>query len=596
MTELDPLKVARQRAAAGELDAAVAGLAAQLRAGALPPLRVEAAGRWLQRALPEGGLRVRVLGELTTGWLAPMLQAWCAAEGPSARVRDGGFDVVMQELMALSPGDVDAVVLVPWCAGRDVQPEAELARWQAAWDQVRRVGARLVMVGLDLPGPGPDGALLSARPGGLRHRLRAANAALQAALPPGAAFIDLDAVAGELGRAAFYDARRWYWTKQPLSEAGAARLARHLAAGLRALVQGPRKVLVLDCDHTLWGGVVGELGPLGVQLGESADGEAFRAFQRWCLGLRQRGILLAVATKNEPADARGPFEQNPAMVLQMEHIAAFEAGWGPKSEALRRIAARLNLGVDALAFFDDNPAEREQVRQALPEVAVIDVPADPSDYVRAIEDSLAFEAAALTAEDAARAAQYQAEAARQDLAARFDSLDDYLQSLEMVGELGPIDAASLPRVAQLLGKTNQWNLTTRRHSEAQVEALLAVPGAYGRTLSLRDRFGDHGLVGVILAVPDGEDLRVDTWLMSCRVIARTAEHFAFADLLAFARAQGARRLVGDYLPTRKNPQVAGLYADLGLEPAGPTPGEPGGQRFTADPAALPAPRTFVRPA
>ena len=384
---------------------------------------------------------------------------------------------------------------------------------------------------------------------GLRARIRAANAGLLEALPPGAFFVDLEAVSARRGRA-FWDARNHAWTKQPFSEEGLADLGAALQSGVRAVTTGPKKVLVLDLDHTLWGGVVGETGPLGIQLGETPEGEAFRAFQAWCKALSERGVLLAVASKNEPDDARGPFLHNPAMILRLDDLAAFEAHWAPKSESLRRIADTLNLGLDSFVFFDDNPAEREQIRQALPEVEVVDVPPEPYGYIQAIEDGRWFEATSLTREDADRARQYAVERERRDLAASFDNLDDYLASLQMAGHLAPIDDASLPRVVQLLAKTNQFNLTTRRHGPDAVQALLAHPRSVGLTLSLTDRFGDHGLVAVLLAAPEDEHtLRVDTWLMSCRVIARTAEEFTFAALLDRARALGFRRLVGEYLPT-----------------------------------------------
>ena len=584
----------------GARDRARALLADAVRRG-LPALKLHSAGKLLAKLdveEPPASLpRVHVLGELTTGWLTPMLRAWGAASSATGAVTEGGFDVVLQELFAMQPGAADVVVLVPWAGSRldSLSVESELARWQACWARASALGMRVIQVGLDLPGPGSEGYLLSARGGGLRERVRACNRALRESLPDDAVFVDLETIAGDMGRRSFYEARRWYWTKQPMSEEGTALLARHLAHAAKAQSRGPCKVLVLDCDNTLWGGVVGELGPHGVELGEGPKGQAFREFQQWCKDLTKRGILLAVATKNEPEDARAPFEQNTAMVLQLDDLLAFEAHWQPKSLSLQRIAEKLNLGIDSLAFFDDNPAEREQVRQALPQVTVVEVPEDPVDYIRAIEESLAFEAPRLTAADAQRVAQYKAESARQELSSAFANVEDYLRSLDMVGELREIDASDLPRVVQLVGKTNQWNLTTRRHSRAQVEAMVATAGAVCRTLRLRDKFGDHGLVGVVLAVPDGAGvLRVDTWLMSCRVIARTAEEFVWQGVVAAAREVGHERIVGDYLPTRKNRQVAELYGRLGLAEEGSVPGEgEGARRFSAALQTLQPPATWV---
>ena len=272
-------------------------------------------------------------------------------------------------------------------------------------------------------------------------------------------------VSGEFGRASFYDQRRYYWTKQPFSEAGTLHLTGHLWAGVRALTTGPKKVLVLDLDNTLWGGVVGETGPLGIGLGDSPEGEAYLAFQKHVKDLTRRGIVLAVASKNNPADAREPFETNLDMALKLDDIAAFEACWEPKGATIQRIARTLNLGLDSFVFFDDNPAEREQVRQALPEVEVVDVPEDPAEYVRVLQAGLWFETVGLIDADWRPASeQYAVERKRRELQETSGSLDDYLRSLEMVAEVKAIDEADLQRVVQLPGKTNQFNLTTRRHT------------------------------------------------------------------------------------------------------------------------------------
>jgi FkbH-like protein len=257
------------------------------------------------------------------------------------------------------------------------------------------------------------------------------------------------------------------------------------------------------------------------------------------------------------------------MVLKLGQIAAMEINWDPKGTTIARLAKTLNLGLDSFVFFDDNPAEREQVRQAIPEVEVVEVPADPSEYIRALEAGGWFETTGLTDADLMRSSQYAVERQRRELEQTAESLDDYLRSLEMVGEVGPIDEPELQRVVQLLAKTNQFNLTTRRHSRDEVLALLSQKNAIGLTFRLKDRFGDHGLIAVVIGVPDQDDgdqtLRIDTWLMSCRVINRTAEQFTFQVILEKARRLGYRRIVGEYIPTAKNPLVKDLYASLGFE-------------------------------
>jgi FkbH-like protein len=572
-------------------------------------LFVHEAGRFLsglveKDLLPAPATRVRLLGQCTTAWLQHTLTAVTWGRRQPVAVSEGNYDQVYQDLLAQRPGEADVVILLPWTqrllggdaagvAAAEERVQDELAFWKACWERARALGCKILQVGYDATHAGPAGVALAGQPGGDVDRVRQVNRALREALPVGAAFLDLEQVAGDHGRRRFYDARRWYWTRQPFSEAGTLELARAIQASLRALLTGPKKVLVLDLDNTLWGGVVGETGPLGVQLGESADGEAFRAFQGWCKALSQRGVVLAVASKNEVEDARGPFETNPAMALTLADLAAFEANWGPKSESIRRIAEQLNLGLDSFVFVDDNPAEREQVRQALPDVEVVDLPLDPAGYIAAVEAGGWFEAVSLTSEDALRTRQYVEERQRRELQSSSANLDDYLDSLEMRGDVREVDEADLPRVVQLLGKTNQWNLTTRRHSHAAVEAMVRDPRSLCLTLRMTDRFGDHGLVAVALAVPEDDvTLRLDTWLMSCRVIARTAEQFFFRQIVERARALGYARLIGEYLPTKKNRQVEPIFRDLGLLYDGALEGD--GARYIADLATLPLPDTFVR--
>jgi FkbH-like protein len=257
------------------------------------------------------------------------------------------------------------------------------------------------------------------------------------------------------------------------------------------------------------------------------------------------------------------------MVLKLDDVAAWEVNWEPKGTTIARLAEALNLGIDSFVFFDDNPAEREQVRQALPEVTVVEVPEDPAEYVRALQAGLWFEAAQLTEADRVRTDQYVVERKRRALQETL-SMDDYLRSLEMVAAVGAIDEADLQRVVQLLAKTNQFNLTTRRHTRDDVLGLLGRPGAIGLTVRVRDRFGDHGLVAALIGVPDeawGEStLRIDTWLMSCRVIGRTVEQFSLGALWERARALGYRGIVGEYIATPKNALVRPLYESLGFRP------------------------------
>lgn len=582
LDEQQIFKSARQLRAKGRGEEAALSLREGLRRGCLSVEGIEKAGRHIAGFLDDcasPALEVLVLGQCTTHWVSTCLTAVAWGCGASVHTADGQYDNVMQELMAAAASGrrYDAVVLLPWherllggeAGDGPTRLTDELSFWQQAWNIVTtKMSSRLVQVGYDWISPGPLGHHLSGRRQGPVRWVRQMNEMLQAALPPSAFFVDLDQASGVMGRDRFYDARRYAWTKQPFSEAGAVRLAEHLWAGIRATVTGPKKVLVLDLDNTLWGGVVGETGPMGVEVGEGTAGESFKAFQHYAKSLTSRGVLLTVSSKNNPIDAREPFEKNPALPLKLTDFAAFEASWEPKSVAIARMAKTLQLGLDSFVFFDDNPAEREHVRQMLPEVEVVEVPDEPAQYIRALESGQWFEAVDITAEDTERTGQYRAEAQRRGLQENFTSMDDYLKSLAMRGKVQAINDDDLPRVVQLLGKTNQFNLTTRRHSLEVVRNLLASPRAVGLTVRIADRFADYGLVAVLMGVeePDASvpTLRIDTWLMSCRVIARTVEEFCLISLIDAARSLDYVCLVGHYLPTKKNLLVADLYDRLGF--------------------------------
>lgn len=558
-----------------------------LRRGLLDAEGIDRAGRFIRREFEAGRiegkpLKILILGQCTTTWLVSTLTAIAWGHGVTVIVTEGGYDTILHDLSRLdasSDNRPDVVVLVPWSARliHGTEPlseriDGEIAVWKQAWSLVSgRFGSRLIQTGYDWVSAGPLGNhLATRREAGAVRAVRSMNEALLQSLPADAYFIDLDQLSGTTGRNTFYDMRRYHWTKQPFSEAGLVALAEHVWAGVRALTTGPKKVLVLDLDNTLWGGVVGETGPLGVALGESPDGEAYLAFQKYVKGLAKRGVVLAVASKNNAADAREPFETNPEMILKLDDIAAFEASWEPKGLTIARIAQTLNLGIDSFVFFDDNPAEREQVRQALAEVAIVEAPEDPAEYARALERGLWFEAVNLTEADSERAEQYTVERKRRELQEAFTSMDDYLKSLDMTAEIRTIDAAEMQRVVQLLAKTNQFNLTTRRHTREDVERLLSDERSIGMTVRVRDRFGDYGLIAVVIAVPDStsepETVRIDTWLMSCRVIGRTVEQFTLAALMNRASDLGYKRIVGEFIPTKKNALVANLYLDLGFSP------------------------------
>ncbi|HTW95152.1 MAG TPA: HAD-IIIC family phosphatase [Tepidisphaeraceae bacterium] len=604
-TEDQILEESRAHHRDGRIDDALEVLRDGLRRGWLGPEGIEKAGRRIAKLLVERGdkqLDVLLLGQCTGTWLTACLTAAGWAGGAALRVREGQYDNVMQELHAARTAEKkpDIVILLPWnqrllsaeAGTSDETIEETVSFWKQAWQIVREdLGARLIQIGLDWTSPGALGVHLSGKEGAV-DLIRRADMALRQQLPAGSFFVDLQQISGQLGRERFYDPRRYYWTKQPFSDEGTARLAHSVFAGIRALTTGPKKVLVLDLDNTLWGGVVGETGCHGIEIGDSPAGEAFRSFQKYAKSLARRGVVLAVCSKNNPDDAREPFKKNGDMQLTLEDFGAFEACWDPKSVAIERIGITLALGIDSFVFFDDNPAEREHVRQALPEVEVVEVPEDPAEYIRALEAGQWFESVALTAEDRKRSEQYRVEAQRREIKTTFANVEEYLVSMKMLGDVRSIDDEDFPRVMQLIGKTNQFNLTTRRHSAETVRQMLSQRDSVGITIRMSDRFGDYGLVALIIGVNDGGGtLRIDTWLMSCRVIGRTAEEFCLNALIDRAKALGYKRLLGHFIPTRKNALVKDLYPRMGFRHIGP--GDGGAVSYELDTVNGTPARTFV---
>jgi FkbH-like protein len=376
---------------------------------------------------------------------------------------------------------------------------------------------------------------------------------------------DWEFLAHRLGGLAAHDERSWFESKQPCSPTLMASLAREVIHLISSLKGAPKKVLVLDLDNTLWGGVVADDGLEGIELGDTSPrGEAFKAFQKYIASLKQRGVLLAVCSKNDFAKAAEPFEKHPEMVLKMEDIVSFKANWEPKSENIRAMAKELNLGLDSFVFVDDNPAEIEIVRQFVPEVETILLGPDPSEYTGQLADCRFFEPRSLTSEDSERTHQYRSEAQRKALEATVTDMASYLESLQMEAVFSEFTPVDVPRLSQLINKSNQFNLTTHRRSEAEVIAVMNDPQMIGFSMRLKDRFGDHGLISIVIGQKAGETMRIDTWLMSCRVLKRQVEEEVLNELARLAEARGCRKLAGLYLPTAKNEMVRDFYARMGF--------------------------------
>jgi len=398
--------------------------------------------------------------------------------------------------------------------------------------------------------------------------------------------IDLDGIQSRYGRHNTFEDKLFYIAKMPLSLKILPETAKRVLDVIHALRGKVKKCVILDLDNTLWGGVIGDDGLNGIEIGALGNGPAFVHLQHWLKSLRERGILLAVCSKNNADTAKVPFLEHPEMVLRLEDISIFVANWEDKATNIRRIQQTLNLGMESMVFLDDNPFERNLIRSLLPELTVPELPEDPALYVSYLQDLNLFETASYSTDDANRTRQYQEEAERTKLQASYKSYAEYLAGLEMTATAKPFDAFHYPRIAQLTQRSNQFNLRTIRYTEAQIEALADSSDHITRYYTLRDKFGDYGLVSVVVMDKQPENtLFISEWLMSCRVLKRGMEEFIINDLMAVAKQGGYVRVVGEYIKTAKNAMVADIYERMGFSRDG--------NYFTVNTADFIANQTYI---
>jgi FkbH-like protein len=536
--------------------------------------RLMASGQWR----PRRKARLALLSSGTTALLSPVLRASGFRRGLELEIYQGVYGNYRQEILdpqsQLHRFKPDLAVLLlnhrdlalpPNGGGAEVRQFG--ARLRDLWKLLQeRSPCHVIQVGFDIPPGGAWASLENTLPEGRRRLIAEANLALSADLPRGVSFIDAGALSAELG-ARYWSAAEWHAAKQYPASAALPLLSDYITAHAAAALGLSSKVLVVDLDNTLWGGVIGEDLLEGIRIGPpTAEGEGYRQLQIYLKELKQRGVLLAVCTKNNLADAEQPFRKHDEMVLRLEDFVAFEANWQDKPGNIEAVARELSLGLDSFVFLDDNPMERELVRSRLPRVAVPECGPTPWEMLDGLRRGMYFETVALTEEDLARHESYRGNVARAMAERSAPSLESFLKELEMVSRHGPVDAQTLPRVAQLINKTNQFNLTVRRYTEDQVRAMATSPDWWCHWFRLADRYGDHGLIGVILARKSPAQWVVDTWLMSCRVLGRQMEEFMCECLLSAARQAGVATVVGEFVPGEKNSLVADLYPRLGFSP------------------------------
>jgi FkbH-like protein len=547
-------------------------------------------------------LRLALIGSATLQQLEPGIRVAGLRHKLRFELRTGGYGLYRQEVLlptSFLHGFAPNIVLLSLSAS-DVlgnipltatEPEAEAALsssisdlrniWRSIRTSIKASVIQQTFVDRSLPIFGSFDRMAAGAPSRLVARLN--DLVAEAAKEDGVPLLDIAAQAQRDGIDVWFDVRRWLQAKQEIRPEAAAQYGELFARIVSAQQGRSRKCLVCDLDNTLWGGVIGDDGLEGIVLGSgTAKGEAHLMLQSYALQLKQRGVVLAVCSKNDPSIAERAFQEHPEMLLKRSDITSFIANWDDKAENLIKIAAQLNIGVDSLVFIDDNPIERARIREALPMVAVPELPDDPAGYALTLADAGYFEAVNFTQEDRERAELYARDAERSEALSVSTSIGDFLGGLGMSVVYGPF--SELSRVTQLINKTNQFNTTTRRYTAEEVAA--AATSADFLTLQFRliDRYGDNGIVSAILLAPtsQAETLEIETWVMSCRVFSRELEYEIMNAVVEAARQKSARTIIAGYIPTPKNSIISDLYRKLGFSSASASGNSDVGTRWRLD--------------
>jgi FkbH-like protein len=526
--------------------------------------------------------RLGVLGNGTLEPVIPALIATAARHGIALECLSAEFSQTVQTALsadsAMNRAKPDAVLLaldyrgLPLLAPvHDERGSAEAVETAIGFvrqltEALRRNGgATSIVQTIAPPAEALFGSFDSALPGTMRSLASAFNRELAREVAGNEdVLLDVAALAETVGLAAWHSPTQWNVAKLAFNVSFLPLYADHVCRVIAALCGKSRKCLVLDLDNTLWGGIIGDDGLEGIQIAQGdATGEAYLSVQRAALALRERGVVLAVSSKNDDDVARLPFRRHPDMLLREEHIAVFQANWNDKATNIAAIARELNLSTDAMVFLDDNPVERALVREVLPDVAVPELPANPALFARTLAAAGYFEAIAFSEEDRKRAGFYQGNARRAALQEQAVDLDAYLASLNMHIVFRPFDGTGRSRIAQLINKSNQFNLTTRRYTEADVAAIETDARCFTLQVRLLDAFGDNGMISVVICRRGPENVwEIDTWLMSCRVLGRGVERMVLREIVLHARERGIETLIGVYRPTGRNAMVSDHYPKL----------------------------------
>lgn len=535
-----------------------------------------------------GGQRLAGLGNCATQFFSTAIQGYGRKAGLNLNVFDGDYNQIDAQLLdpgsevfAFSPDEIllwvatDKIYeefLDEGIEERATFAERYLEKIKNYWDLIARNGhSRILQMNFTEIDDKALGNYSCKTEISFIYQIRKLNYFLQDAMASRKDVypVDLLAVQLRLGEEAYYDAPLYYNAKVTVSLNALPYVAKAVSDVLLAMTGRIKKCVVLDLDNTLWGGVIGDDGMGNIEIGELGRGHVFTNFQRWLKQLKERGIILAVCSKNEESAAKEPFEHHEEMVLRLDDISIFVANWEDKASNIRFIQQTLNIGMDSMVFLDDTPFERNLVRSMIPELEVPELPEDPALYLGYLQSCNYFDTASYSGEDAGRTKQYQEEMARVRQQQQFNSVDEYLASLDMVGEVRAFEPVRYARIAQLTQRSNQFNLRTVRYTEDEIQSIAEDERHLSLYFTLRDKFGDHGLVSVvILEKRQDQTLFIDTWLMSCRVLKRGMEEFIVNQLIRTAAENGFATVLGEYIPTPKNAMVKEIYPAMGFTKTG----------------------------
>lgn len=548
----------------------------------LPLHRLLALGRRVERAECPGGVRIALLGDAATQHYAQALSAVLKLRGWWPDFYEAEYDTIHQEVLNPNSGlyahAPELVVLFMTTQALTLRhgastskselPHEVFAEISALWDRLRHhlPTVKLLQHTFPVPIDRPYGNQTLAQDDTFAACISRLNTELwNAARARRLSLIDVESLAAFYGKRQWFDERLWCQARQALSPSFLPPLAKVASDAVLAEVGIGVKCVIVDLDNTLWGGILGDDGPDLIELGSTEVGHAFQRFQQSLAELKDRGVLLAVCSKNDLALVEDVLKTHPDLILRHGDFSAITANFIDKPSNILAIRDRLSLGLDAFVFLDDSPFERSQVRELLPDVQVPELPADPADVVAALARWNLFEGRSATAEDRERHRYYQDDTRRQDLRVASTDLDTYLASLEMEAEVRPFDGFTLPRVVQLLQRSNQFNLTTIRYTREELESFSVQEGVWGFSVRLVDRFGDNGIISVVI-LRDHDDAAglVDTWVMSCRVLGRGVEELILQRIVDEAHRRGWSQIVGRYIPTPKNGMVSDLYTRMGF--------------------------------